>query len=175
MDLVLQKLSEPFYSKFDFWISIAIGLGGVLFSVMAFMEARRAKHAATEAGKTVKIQTITIDLTEISQRLDRLKPDIRFSEARDLLAEITRRLRRVVSPFQKDPEVGEPIKVLLSVLTSTKTSLNAVRPADPSKESETPYAVYNAIEADFAAINNSVADLLGLFEKKTIDFGDENA
>jgi hypothetical protein len=46
---------------------------------IALSEARQAKRAATAAGRTVKLQTIAIELTEIAQKIDRMAPDIRFS------------------------------------------------------------------------------------------------
>lgn len=144
------------------------------FSIAAFVEARNAKRAATEIGRVVKIQTTTIELTEISQKLDRIQPTIHFNEARDLLGEISRRLRRVVSPFSKDSELKESISSLRAALVEAQASLKAVRPADPAKELEAPYAIYYGIEDHFTIINNCVADLLGLFEKQTINFGDDD-
>lgn len=179
LNIMLKSLIDlaqyPFWQKLEFWISVIIGIGGLVFSILAFIEAKSARRAAIEAGKIVKIQTITIDLTEISQKLDKLRTDIHFNEARDLLTEISRRLRRIVSPFQKDKELSETITALLGALSATKESLNSVRPANPEKEADAPYAVYNAIEGDFATINNIVADLLGLFEKRSINLGDDNA
>lgn len=179
--ILLDTLSElrvsaniPFWQRGDFWIGLIVSAAGVGFSVLAFLEARRAKTAATEAGRTVKIQTITIELTEVAQRFDRLSMDVRFSEARDLLNEASRRIRRVVSPFQNDGALQETIVSLKGALDEAKKSLNDVRPATPSDESQTPHAVYYAIEADFATINGYLADLLGLFEKKTIDFGEDD-
>ena len=165
----------PFWQKWEFWISAILSGGGLLFSWLAFGEAGKAKQAATEAGRTVKIQTITIELTEISQKLDNLKPEINFSEARDLLAEITRRLRRVMSPFQSDSELSETITALKETMDSAKDSLRNVRPNDLETEAEAPRVVYYAIEGDLSSINNLVADLLGLFEKKSIESGENNA
>jgi len=65
-------LAVPFYADWSFWISNVVGVLGLLFSILAFIEARRAKLAASDAGRIVKIQTITIELTEIAQRLDKL-------------------------------------------------------------------------------------------------------
>jgi hypothetical protein len=173
VSLILRVISKPFWQKLEFWITIVIAVTGVIFSILAFAEARKAKRAATEAGRTVKIQTITIELTEVSQKLDKLRPNIPFNEARDMLTEISRRLRRIISPFQADPDLKCHIDTLREVLTGAKESLNSVRPTDPANE-ETPYTVYYAIESDFASINDCVADLLGLFEKKTINIGDDN-
>jgi hypothetical protein len=60
-------------------------------------------------------------------------------------------------------------------LQTAQASLKAVRPTDPSKEAEAPSAVYNAVEENFATINNLVADLLGLLEKETLNLGENDA
>jgi hypothetical protein len=109
---------------------------------------------------------ITIDLSEISQSLDRLRTDIHYDEARDTLNEASRRLRRVISPFQFDDDLKNTIARLKEALENAKKSLNNVRPTEAQQEAQPPFAVYNAIEADFAAINGLVADLLGLFEQR---------
>lgn len=175
LNTILEILRRPFWQQGSFWISLLIGLAGVLFSVLAFAEARKAKRAATAAGRTVKLQTITVELTEIAQKLDRMQPDIHFNEARDLLAEISRRLRRATSPFAGEAALSQAIGLSRQALQAAQNSLKQVRPADPGREGEAPYAVYYAIEDDFATINNCVADLLGLFEKQSFDFGDEDA
>lgn len=174
LDVIQSTLNTPFWNHLDFWIVTVVGLASVGFSLMAFVEARNAKRAATEAGKSVKIQTVTIELTEISQKLDKLQPGIHFNEVRDLLTEITRRLRRIISPFQNDSDLSSAIKSLKETLTSAKGSLNKVRPADQANEKDAPNAVYYGIEGEFASISDGVADLLGLFEKKTINFGDDD-
>ena len=171
----LQISQYSFWERADFWISVAIGLAGLVFAALAFIEARRAKEAATRAGQTVKLQTITIELTEIAQKLDRIQPEIRFNEARDLLAEISRRLRRVISPYADDKVLGASVAAARDALRVAQNSLKSVRPANPEKEGDVPQAVYYAIEGDFATINNCVADLLGLFENKTLNLGDDDA
>jgi hypothetical protein len=167
-------LAAPFWHSLDFWISTLIGGGSVLFSLLAFLEARKAKAAATEAGRTVKIQTITIELTEISQRLDKLGMEIQFNEARDMINELSRRLRRLISPFQDEEGLSDTIVSLKEALLGVKNSLNDVRPTDQSEDEQAPHSVYYAIEGDLATINGLVADLLGLFEKRTIKIGDRN-
>jgi hypothetical protein len=174
VEQALELLRRPFWQHTDFWIATILGIAGVIFSLLAFVEARKAKRAAVSAGRTVKVQTVAIELTEITQKLDRIQPGIRYSEARDLLAEISRRLHRATSPFTEDPKLSGAISPTLEGLQAAQNSLKAVRPTDPAKENEAPRAVYNAIEDSFATINNSVADLLGLLEKETFDFGDED-
>jgi len=183
---IVELLQEPFWRHWDFWISLVLGLAGLgvgiaalKYAIQAFEEAKlakeeagRAKEAATEAGKTVKVQTVAIELGEISQKLGRLQPETRFSEARDLLNEVSWRLRRAISPFAEDAALKSTIAAVRQALDGAQNSLKGVRPT--SAESEAPGVVYNGIESDFALIGNLVADLLGLFEKQTFDPGAGN-
>lgn len=163
--------SNPFYGQFEFWIATLIGAASVFFSVKAFNEAKAAKTAAFEAGKTVKIQTITIELTEIAQRLDKLDFGLSFSEARDLLNEVSRRLRRLIAPFQDTEYLSEPCLSLKSALDEAKEALEEVRPQDPETDLP-PNTIYFATQGHFSNISSLVAEIMGLFEKRTIEVND---
>lgn len=172
----LVALAErPFWQTASFWIEVVIGLAGLLFSILAFKEAKKAKTAATIAGRTVKIQTLTIELTELAQRLGTVQPGISFSQARDLLADVSRRIRRATSPFGRDDHFKPAIDVLKDTLLVAQDALKAVRPANVSSEQTAPEAVYYAVEGSFAALNDAVADLIGLFESHTFEYGDTDA
>jgi hypothetical protein len=167
LDAIASATTPPFWQRFDFWFFTAIGLFGLFFSVRAFMEAQAAKRAATAAGKTVKVQTVAIELSEVAQKIDAIEPTITFSDARNLLAEISRKLRRVISPFAEDADLVSAIEALRTALTSAQDSLKSVRPSG-TEDATASTAVYYGIENDFANINNLVADLIGLLEKRTI-------
>lgn len=179
---VRELLEVPFWKHPDFWITLVVGLVGVYISFLAYQqaeaakeEAERATQAATEAGRTVKLQTMSIELTEVAQKLDRVQPGIRFNSAKDLFNETSRRLRRVMAPFADNADLRGPIEAVKEALDAAQTSLKQVRPADPVKEDEAPNAVYYGVEDNFATINNCVADLLGLVEKQAYDFGEDDA
>jgi len=174
LDKIIQHLPLPFYKDVGFWLSLAIGSFGLLFAILAWTEAKKAKTAATAAGRTVKLQTVTIELSEIGQKLDRVQPGIRFNEARDLLADTSRRVHRATSPFSKEPKLSEAIEAAKQAVQAAQNSLKSVRPTEPGKEAEAPDAVYYGIETDCSAISSCVADLIGLFEKQAFDFGDGN-
>jgi len=178
---IQQLLEVPFWRHLDFWIGLIVGLSAVLVSFLAYQQAEaakeeaiQAKHAATEAGRTVKLQTMSIELTEIAQKLDRVQPGIKFNAAKDLFNETSRRLRRVMAPFADNTALRGPIDAVRAALESTQSSLKQVRPSDPGKEGEAPDAVYYAVEDSFAIINNCVADLLGLVEKQAYNFGEDD-
>jgi hypothetical protein len=169
---ILQQVQSPFWHHVDFWIGAALSVAGLLFSILAFVEAKRAKQAAIAAGRTVKLQTIAIELSELTQKLGPIEPDILWKEARDTLAYISYRVHRATSPFTNDLKLSANISATLGALAAAQASLKAVRPTDPAKEKEAPLAVYNAIEDNFLTINNLVADLIGLIEKQGIESGD---
>ena len=162
------QLEAPFYSSLEFWINFIVGLAGVLFSVLAYAEARKAKLAADEAGRTVKIQTVTIELSEIAQRLDKLDSKLTFSEARDSLNEISRRLRRLIAPFQDGQDLKAPCQRLRDSLDAARESLDTLLPQDGLIENLPPNSVYFATQSHLAVISSLVAEIMGLFEKRTI-------
>ena len=165
---LLEAHTGRFYQSAEFWIASVIGLAGLIFSAFAFWEARKAKKAAWEAGKTVKIQTITIELTEIAQRLDRLDFGLGFADARDSLNEFSRRLRRLIAPFASEDNFRDVAKRLILALDAGKQALEEIRPLDNKIEKLPSNAVYFAVQGHFMNINNAVAELMGLFEKRTI-------
>ena len=169
---ILEILQSPLWSRPDFVISTIVGLAGVALSWAAFREARAAKKAATVAGRTVKIQTIVIELTEISQQLDKLEPDITYERARDLITGVSRKLRRLIAPFSDDPDLSNQIAALRAALDSATTGLNSVKPtADVTKETEVPRAVYYGIEFPLRELNNAVAEVLGRMERSSMNIG----
>jgi hypothetical protein len=153
----------------DFWIVIVIGLVGIGVSYLAYLEAGSAKKAAVKAGRSVKIQTITIELSEIAQRLDKLEMGISYSAARDLLNEIARRLHRLISPFQDEKDFKQVIVTLKDSLEAAKKALAEVRPETNEDESHVDdNDVYYGIEGHLSTISSVVADLMGICEKHSL-------
>lgn len=166
---IFNLINLPFYKRVDFWIGVAIGSISIFFSVKAFGEARQAKLAASEAGRTVKIQTITIELSEIAQRLDKLDYEVEFTDARDLLNEVSRRIRRLIAPFESNNDLSDACLRLKAALDNAKLSLDEVRPQGETGVSKN--IVYFAVEGHLSNISSLVAEIMGLFEKRTIDTG----
>lgn len=179
LDQLLEKSEQPLIQAWDFWlflglslIGIGLSAGGLWYSIRSFQEAQAAKKAAVEAGKIVKVQTVTIELSEIIQRLDALETDISFTDARDLHTEIARRLRRLTSSLRNDADADlkNSIEQLHVSLEETRTALDGVRPEQQPPKTEN--VVYNAIEGHFSSMSGCIADLMGLLEKRTIAVGD---
>jgi hypothetical protein len=171
LSAIRNEVARPFYLRADFWISSAISLTGLYFSVRAFLEASRASRAAVAAGRNVKIQTATVELTEIVHKLDRIQPGIKFREARDILTEISWRFRRTTAPFGNEQRLKDSIQAVIDVVKSAQELLKGVKPESPAGETEAPDSVYFAIESACTTVGEKVADLTGLFERESQDWG----
>lgn len=166
---ILEFVSTPFYYDFSFWIGTIIGLVGLFFSFKAFIEARQAKKAAFEMGKIVKIQTITIELSEIVQGIDKLDSKMSFSDARNLLSEISRKIRRLIAPFQDSVKFSTVSCSLKKALDDAKSALDNLTP-EYDVDNELPSnSVYFALQGHFSNIGNLVAEMMGLCEKTTLE------
>jgi hypothetical protein len=156
-----------FLSHIDFWIFFGLAALSIYYSYRSFKEASAAKEAAQNAATTVKVQTITIELSEIIQKIGRVDPKIDFIKARDLLSDTTWRIKRLVVSFRKDEEYKDAINKLNVSLENASKALQKVKPLkdEPTVNS----SVYNAIESHFSAISSLLAELMGLFEKRTIN------
>lgn len=154
-----------FYEDWGFWISTIIGVSGIFFSIIAFKEAREAKKAAKSMGNFVKIQSMTIDLNEIIQRLDKISTDLDYSGARDFYSEINRRVRRIISVLTIEIAYETKTKEIQNTLDAIKTNLDGARPVGLTSNG---IDIFYAIEGEFSNLSGHLADLSGLLEQRTI-------
>jgi hypothetical protein len=166
LQYIRNALDAPFWQRHDFQISAAIGLLGLLFSFLAFIQAKKAKKAATFAGRTVKMSSVAGDLAEISIRLGKLDPEITFFQAHDLINEVSGKIHYVVAIFANDTDLEAPIKNVLTSLTAAYTSLNGVVTEPGAEQQLAPRAIYYAIRSDLFTLGGFVAELRGRMEGK---------
>lgn len=163
--IAIKNSQTEFYEDWGFWISTIIGLVGIYFSIIAFKEAREAKQAAKSVGNIVKIQSITIDLNEIIQRLDKIRTDLDYSGARDFYSEINRRVRRIISVLTMEDIYSIKTQQIKSTLDLIKTNLDGARPLGAASNG---IDIFYAVEGEFSNLSGHLADLSGLLEQRTI-------
>lgn len=178
LNRVLDVVNTPFWKHADFWISTVIGVAAACISFLAYIqaekateEAKKAKQAATGAGKTVKLQTVCIELSEIAEALNGVRPGIKFKDAKELFNDTSGHLLRMMAPFASQSDLRDAITAVRNAIQDGHTSLRQVVPTDPTKEDEAPNAVYNAVEDKFAMLKFAVSELTGLMEAETYEFG----
>jgi len=170
LKLITNNQSPPFYSDTSFYISLIVGLLGVYLSFKAFKEASEAKKAAKAAGSVVRLQSITIDLTEIIQRLDKLSTELDYSDARDFYNELNRRVRRSISILITDLAYSGKTTEILQTLNNIKSNLDGVRASGTTNQTLLAgINLYYAIEGEFSSLSGQLADLCGLLERKTLE------
>jgi hypothetical protein len=99
LEAIRVLVQSHFWKHGDFWIEAPVGLVGLLFSFLAFKQATRAAEAATKAAKAVKLQSMSVDLAEVSQKLRGLQRNTTFDEAKEIHNDVSCTLQRVMAPF----------------------------------------------------------------------------
>lgn len=163
--------AAPFYTSAEFWITNILGAVGVVFAILAYFEAGKAKTAALAAGRSVKLQTVVIELSEIVSRLESIDERLDFTYARELLSESSRRLRRQLAPIKTEEDVAPVIDEVFQLLDNATKALKEVRPTFGTLAASSPeqnQSVFFAIEGHFSALASKLAELTGLLEKRTI-------
>ena len=173
LEEAVKRAVPAFYKTADFWIGTALSIISLVLTFLAYKAASRAREAATSAARAMKLQTVTIDLAEILQRLDKLETEITFSKARDLLNEVSRRLRRLVGPFAGRDPVKAQYDALLEALGAAKDALNGVRPRVNTEDEEPLGSVYYALQGHFASISDAIAEISGTFETTSLETGND--
>lgn len=168
--VLLEGVAVPFWRDWAFWIGTGLGVLGVMLSGFAFVEARQAKIAARQAGRVVKLQTIVVELTEVALRLERFDDHADFRSARNLLTETTRRVRRLIAPFQDSEAYRASCDELKGTMARAKEELAKLRPGGPDEAANT---VYFALQEIFTDLGAQIAEIIGRFESETLDTSDE--
>ena len=165
-------------------LGLLVGIAGLVFAIKAFQEAVKAKkeasnakRAAEKAGKLVKIQTVTIELYEVGQLLTEIDSITEFKDAWILIQKISSKVRRITSTFQNEVGLSETITALREALDTAQKALTSIRPeaGASSTRNIAPELIYNALQSSFLTIGNLIADLIGLFENRTIKPSDDDA
>lgn len=163
------KIDKPFYYDFGFWIGLIIGLLGIFISWIAYKEAEKAKEAAFKAGNIVRLQSITIELTEIIQRLDKINTDLDYSTARDFFNELSRKIRRSISVISTSPEYSNKTNEIIAILNTIKNNLDDVRKnVMVDKSLLQGIDLYFTIEGDLSDLSGNLAELCGMLEQKAV-------
>lgn len=166
---IQQQLNENFWASPEFLISSAFGVVGLIFSFLAYIEAKKAKQAAIDAGEFFQIQSITIELSEILHSLQSISLDTQYKEARDVLTHVTNKLRRYLASYKNKEAYRDACQKILDSLQYAKKALDDVKPSGSELESSGYGVVYSGIEGSFSNVCGNVSELMGLFERRAID------
>lgn len=166
----LANLNLPYWKRIDFWITILLSTFSLIASIAAFLQARLAKKAAKHFGKSVKINSVISELSELNQRLDNLDEKISYALARTLITEISRKIIRHTTPFEEDPQYLESIKTIRINLNELVNQLQNVSPIGGQFNNMAIQGqIFTAIEGPLANLSNNLAVFTGLLEKEQLE------
>lgn len=173
LTIILQANPDvtPFWQTIDFWVFLILSFVGVALSGygahqanQAKIEATKARIEATNAGKVVRVQTVAVELLELSQLVEeRLDKTIDFKRARDLFSLVNRKLQRHLAQIGPDSISAAKMESLNKDLENLKTALDSVRPSSSSEE--IPGTTYWSVEAHFLVILGTINSIIGELEK----------
>ena len=143
-----------------------LSLIGIGVSYFAWKAAKSASEAALDAKKTIHIQSIIIELSEINSKLDNLEQNISFDKAREYIIQLNRKIARSTSLISSDLKMSSNVDSINSTLTLLQTSLDSVRPIGKAVIPST--SIYHALESNLRTLSIDIAKLIGLLENETI-------
>ena len=162
----LTTTDSAFWQQGDFWIFLVLTFIGITLSGIGAWQAYSAKLEAMKAGQSVRIQTITIELSEMCQRLEKLDSQIDFPTARDVYSEVNRKILRLVAQVAPATISGEKRTALQKNLNDIKDALTSVRPV--GEGAYVPGAVYYAIENHYTSLIGTISGIIGELELSTV-------
>ncbi|MBN8691856.1 MAG: hypothetical protein J0L69_01605 [Bacteroidetes bacterium] len=171
---VINEISKPYYMDASFWISnivsAAFGTVGIIFSILSFREAKKAKDEASKAGNTVKIQSIIIDIMAISQQCQ-INLNADFESASKTLNDISSRVRNILSVsnsilLSENADLKNKFETNLS---NIRASINSINPLQTPDIANVGNITFYTLEPHFAAIKDNLGDLKGILESKLLN------
>lgn len=169
MESLIENSNIPFYKLPEFYISNLLGILGIIFSVLSFKEARKAKEAAFKAAQSVKRQSMVIEVLEIS-KICVLEPNMSYVEASNNFNQVTSRIKYVSGFYQDDnsDDLKNILKDIESSLEKIRSTLNDSNPVLMPQQANIPNQIYYSIEPLFSTVVGNLGVLKGILEKKLI-------
>lgn len=154
-----------FYKEPGFYVS----LFGLLFAVLSFIQAKKAKEAANSAARKVKTQEIIIEILRIIDACS-IDMDISYPRASKICNEITTGISHLSGFF-----TNETNTVIQAILKNVEVDLGNIRNElnnnNPLIQSQTTIKnqIFYSIEPLFTNIVGNLGRLRGMLESNTLN------
>jgi hypothetical protein len=154
-----------FWTSPSFWIGTVVGLAGVFFSILAFVEAGKAKQAAQEARASLSIKNIETELGIEVSILNGIKSEINYDEMRRIVVELTSKIARIKEVIIKLHLIEQnDLTDIESVISNLSNSLKQVKPDFES--SQISNMVYNGMADVVAETSQLLSTIIGKIQAK---------
>jgi hypothetical protein len=149
----------------NFWIEIGFSIAGLLFSVLAFNQARKAKVAADKAGKIVKRQSIMLAVAETIKYCQQIRGNLNYEDSNTRLMEIVGKVRNVIGLYRESIELHHPI--LLNDIGACV--LRAQDEFNTLERSANKGVIWGAMRPIYNTLAGHLSELQGVLENELIE------
>jgi hypothetical protein len=172
--------STKFWQQPDFWIFIVLGLGGIYISLRglwyskdAFIEAGKAKDAATaakdaanRAGKTVKNQSILLTISETTKVIGHITKDTNYENTYNRLMDVNAKIRNIIGFYGDKEGLNQNHQDLLGQIgVGASDVMIEFNLLDPEAETK---IIYNKIRPIITILSGHLSELQGVLENELI-------
>jgi len=153
-------------------VGVVLSLGGLIFSVMAWREAKKAKTAANKAAKGVKRQSIAMDIAEVCQKCQ-INFDVGYDDIRSRYNIVNDDVSRILGLYSQQEKEDEDCKKILDneVVNSLKeinlrlSTFNPIKQETESDSHEDKFYYYQFSEL-FSDLSGNLNKFKGALENQ---------
>jgi hypothetical protein len=162
------------FQKFDFYFFLFLTLIGIGFSIASFVEAKRAKIAAQEAGKIVKIQDILLEISEITN-MAFIDINDNYQRASDRIKTFSGKINYIIAILKNEVYIDTAeLSDIMETLKAIRNKLNQLNPIiaatiSGGAENNISGLIYYSLESDLVNLNAQMNKLAGELHRNIIN------
>jgi hypothetical protein len=161
------------WKSWQFWIGTGLGIASVIFSIMAFIEAKNAKKAAIKARISLSVRNIENELDIEINSLNSIRSDISYNEMRKICLDLTTRIVRIKEIVDKLKLIdNDDIKKIDQVINNLNSELSRVRP--DFENTETTHQIFNGMAIVIADTSQLLSSIVGKIQAKNLLEGSDD-
>jgi hypothetical protein len=155
------------WKSWQFWIGTGLGVASVIFSIMAFIEAKNAKNAAIKARISLSVRNIENELEVEINLLNSIRSDITYNEMRKICLDLTSKIVRIKEVVDKLKLIdNNDIKKIDQVIDNLSYELSRVRP--DFENTETTHQIFNGMAIVIADTSQLLSSIVGKIQVKNL-------
>jgi len=174
-EIAMQALTlSDNWKSLQFWICVALGVGSIIFSAKAFIEARGAKKAATKARTSLSIRNIENELGVEISILNGIPKSITYTEMRKICLDLTSKMARIKEIIIRLELIDESdVQRIEDVINNLNMALSQVKP--DFEGGETKFYIFNGMSAVITDTSQILSTIIGKIQAKNLleDTGDK--
>lgn len=148
------------WKSLQFWIGVSLGLASVVFSLMAFFEAKKAKKAAMKARVSFSIRNIETELNIEISLLNGINNTISYNDMRKISLELSSKMARINEIIVQQKLVDKTdIQKIDMVINNFNSTLSQVKPDYEDKDMK--FQIFNGMSTVITETSQLLSTIVG--------------